>query len=270
MNPWSNIEIPSDDPEISIIDKFETTLGTIPEDVREIRKLISGFEVCHFKYNQHISYIKESITNLKPNIVLEDIGTNHLRHGVDVLDKDKSGRSLSGQQYVLSLKKWLDDIEETDNPNTDAEILHNITKWLGQKDLEKERLVRLLIARLRWDWESYEKLLKNNANKELENQVCRMDICHYNFPKIIDSVIIGIGQLKPVNSFEGCGSFTSNIKSAIFNEFDFIADKIKTILSVKVPDKRSMLSAWLYFCYVKTLKEQVGLNQSLIPLLNKL
>jgi hypothetical protein len=263
MNPWSNIEIPPDDPEISLIDKFETTLGKIPEHIRQIRELISGFEVCHFKYDQHISYIKESIINLKPNIVLEDIGKNHLRHGTQVLDKDRSGRSLSGQIYIQILKKWLDDIEPENDHNLNEELLQKITKCLGERDSEKERLVRLLIARLKWDWKSYEGLLKDNANKELENQVCRIDICHYNFPNIIDSVLIGIGQLKPVDSFEGCGSFTSNRKSAIKDEFDLVTDKIKAILSEKERDKRSMMSAWLYFCLAKTLKEQVGLNKSL-------
>ena len=269
MNPWSNIEISHDDPEIIQINKLETALGKIPENVYQIRELISGFEVCHFKYHQHISYIKKSIKNLKPNIVLEDIGKNHIRHGAEVLDKDKSGRSLSGQIYVLSLKKWLDDTEQEDDPDLNEELLQKITKYLGDRDSEKERLVRLLIARLKWDWKLYESLLKDNANKELENQVCRIDICHYNFPNIIDSVIIGIGQLKPVDSFEGCGSFTSNIKSAIKVEFDLLTDTMEELIARKESDNRSKMSAWLYFCLAKTLKEQVGLKQSLQGLLNE-
>lgn len=269
MNPWANIEIPPDDPEIRRIDEFEASLGKIPPHAYQIRKLISGFEVCHFKYNQHISYINKSITNLKPNIVLEDIGKYHLRHGTQILDKDKSGRSLSGQIYILSLKKWLDDIEQEDDHDLNEELLQKITKYLGDRDSEKERLVRLLIARLKWDWKSYENLLKDNANRELENQVCRIDICHYNFPNIIDSVLIGIGQLKPVDSFEGCGSFTSNIKSAIKDEFDLLTETIKKLIARKEPDKKSMIRTWLYFSLAKTLKEQVGLKQSFQGLLNE-
>ncbi len=90
MNPWSNIEIPSDDSEIRNIDAFEGNLGGIPEQVVQIRKLISGFEVCHFKYKKHINYIKESIANLKPNIVLEDIGKNHLSPGWEPLVYNKA------------------------------------------------------------------------------------------------------------------------------------------------------------------------------------
>jgi hypothetical protein len=269
MNPWSNIETSPDDPEIIEINKFETALGRIPENVLQIRKLISGFEVCHFKYLQHITYIKDSIANLKPNIILEDIGKTHFRYGAEVLEKDKSGRSLSGQIYVSALTDWLDDIELGDDPKKDEGILLKITKWLGQRDPEKERLVRLLIARLKWDWKTYEGLLEDNANKELENQVCRIDVCHYNFPGIIDSLLNGIGQLKPVEAFEGCGSFTSNIKSSIKDEFNLLRDRIKDILYEQKPDKRAMMRTWLYLCLAKTLKEQVGLKQSLKPILNK-
>ena len=55
------------------------------------------------------------MTTTSKTIKVEDIGKNHIRHGAEVLDKDKSGRSLSGQIYVLSLKKWLDDIEQEDD-----------------------------------------------------------------------------------------------------------------------------------------------------------
>jgi hypothetical protein len=270
MNPWSNIETSPDDPEIIEINKFETALGRIPENVLQIRKLISGFEVCHFKYLQHITYIKDSIANLKPNIILEDIGKTHFRYGAEVLEKDKSGRSLSGQIYVSALTDWLDDIELGDDPKKDEGILLKITKWLGQRDPEKERLVRLLIARLKWDWESYEKLLKDNAEKKLENQVCRIDICHYNFPRTIDSIIMAIGQLRPVDFFEGCGSYSSKIKSAINDEFILLNDTIKSIISKKELDHKLMMKMWLMFCLAKTFKEQVGLKQSLVPLLDKL
>ena len=269
MDPWSNIEIPPDDPEIIQIDKFKTTLGKIPPHVYQIRKLITGFEICHFKYNQHLEYIKGSISNLKPNIVLEDIGRNHFRHGEKVIGKDSSGRSFTGHIYVLILTNWLGNTEKEYDVNKHGELAKNITQWLGQKDTEKERLVRLLIARLKWDWKSYESLLRDNSNKDLENQVCRIDICHYNFPEIINSVLIGIGLLKPVDAFEGCGSFTSDIKSSIEGEFDLLSEIIKDKSSGKEPDQKTMIRIWLYLCLAKTLKEQAGLKRSLGSLLNK-
>ena len=263
MDPWSNIEIPPDDPEILQIDKFKASIGKIPPHVYQIRKLISGFEICHYKFDQHLGYIKGSISNLKPNIILEDIGRNHLRNGEKVIEKDRSGRSFTGYIYVLLLGKWLGESDKEYDVNKHKELANNISRWLGQKDAEKERLVRLLIARLKWDWKAYESLLRENANKDLENQVCRIDICHYNFPKIINSVLIGIGQLKPVDLFEGCGSFTSDIKSSVEGELDSLTDIIKDKFAWKEPDKKTMIRIWLYFCLAKTLKEQVGIKRSL-------
>jgi len=268
MDSWANIEINPDDPEISQINEFEVTLVKIPVHVHQIRKLIFGFEVCHFKYQQHISNIKKSIENLEPTIIAEDIGKYHLKHGDHVCEKDKSGRSLAGLLYISSLKKWLGDIGQEDDFNKKNDPFKKISEWLGQREAEKERLVRLLIARLKWDWKSYEKLLKENNNKKLENQVCRIDICHYNFPNIIDSVLRGIGRLKPVDSFKGCGSYTSNIKTTIESELLFLIDEVKSIPSLKKSNRSILIKAWLYACFAKILKEQVGSKQSLIGLLS--
>ena len=61
MNAWSNIEILPQDSEIIEINKFEKTLGDIPVHDQQIRELITRFEVCHFKYQQHFRNIKKSI-----------------------------------------------------------------------------------------------------------------------------------------------------------------------------------------------------------------
>ena len=53
MNAWSNIEVSTDDPEIKLIDQIEKTLELIPSNVQQIRKLITGLEVCHFKIQKH-------------------------------------------------------------------------------------------------------------------------------------------------------------------------------------------------------------------------
>ena len=107
MDAWSNIEVPSDDLEIFQINDFEKSLKYIPSSVIQIRELITGFEVCHFKIQQHISYLKESIANLKANTDLKQVGSNHIRHGEHAMKKDKTGRSLSGQNYVWGLNRWL-------------------------------------------------------------------------------------------------------------------------------------------------------------------
>jgi hypothetical protein len=267
MDPWTNIEVTPDDPEISQINEFEGRLGKLPEAVHQIRKLIFGYEVCHFKHQQHASYIKTSIINLEPARIPEDIGKHHLRHGDHVLEKDKSGRSLLGQNYISSLTWWLDENDKGGNLIRKEGLFKKIKEWLGQREPEKERLVRLLIARLKWDWKSYENLLKENANRVLESQVCRMDVCHYNFPNIIDSVIRGIGKLEPVDSFEGCGSYNSDIKSEIESELSILIDKVKSIISSEDLNKSLLIQAWLFTCFAKILKAQLGLKQSLLGLL---
>ena len=57
MNSWSNIQISPQDPEIVKINNFEKKLGKLPNKVRQIRELITRFEVCHFKYQEHLSII---------------------------------------------------------------------------------------------------------------------------------------------------------------------------------------------------------------------
>jgi hypothetical protein len=76
LSEWSNIEVSPKDSEIIEIDKLEETLGKIPNNVQKIRELITRFEVCHFKYQQHFKHIKDSILNLRPNVEPTQIGSN--------------------------------------------------------------------------------------------------------------------------------------------------------------------------------------------------
>lgn len=181
MNTWSNIAPSSGDPEIIEINQFEGTLGQISKTINEVRELITRFEVCHFKYQQHLENIKESINNLTPYIRPDQIGANHIRNGIAVLNDDKTGRSHIGQQYVDALRHWLGDPQENTDYFNDA-LNQKITTWLGSKSPDKIRLVRLLLARLIWDWDAYEKYQEKGEYKELEFQASRMDICHYAFP----------------------------------------------------------------------------------------
>ncbi len=262
MSEWSNIDISPNNPEIIEIDKFKKTLGVIPSNVRQIRELITRFEVCHFKYQQHFKYIKESILNLRPDIDPKKIGANHIRSGENAWKKDKTGRSRLGQRYVWALTNWLGDNPKVkDLKYYDKRLGQQITKWLGKKNPEKERLVRLLRARLIWDWKSYEELRHGKENKELELQVCSIDICHYDFPKNLDLLLQGIGEMKPVEAFEGCGSFNSCIKKFVKKEFSILNDLLKSITSAHKPDKNELIKAWLIACLAKTLKEQVSLTK---------
>jgi len=58
MKAWSNIQISPEDPEIIEINNLEKNLGKLSDKVCQIRELITRFEVCHFKYQQHLRKIK--------------------------------------------------------------------------------------------------------------------------------------------------------------------------------------------------------------------
>jgi hypothetical protein len=268
MSVWSNIEISPQDSEIIEIDTFEETLGKISENVQKIRELITRFEVCHFKYQQHFKHIKDSILNLKPNVKPTQIGASHISKGKDVLNNDKTGRSILGQQYVNSLMKWLGDYSQENSNYFNNELNQQITKWLEDKNPDKERLVRLLIARLIWDWKAYEEYQQRGEYKNLEMQACRMDICHYAFPKHLNLLLQGIGRMEPIDNLEGCGSFNTDIKTYVEKQFSILCDYLKSNSNEKKLEHNGKIKLWLIACLAKTLKEQVGLKKSLPQLIS--
>jgi len=273
MDPWSNIDISDRDSEVIEINRFEDALGSIPASVRKIRELITRFEVCHFKYQQHIKYICSSIANLEPVTDPDKIGLNHISKGENAWENDRTGRSLVGQQYLWILKNWL--AENTHNNITadyDKNLDLKISKWLGDKTPDKERIVRLLIARLTYDWESYEKLKQGDQFKDLEYQACRIDICHYAFPKHLNSYLRALGKMKPQEDLEGCGSYDSTIKPFIGKEFselcDLILDMTEADESV-LQNKNENMKVWLYACLAKTFKEQTHIVTPIPGLIHK-
>ncbi len=271
MNAWSNIEASPKDSEIIEIDKLEKTLGDIPTRAKQVRELITRFEVCHFKYREHLQKINDSILNLKPVIDAGKIGANHVGKGEDAWRNDKTGRSLLGQQCLWALRNWLDYNSQLEAlENYDKELARQISMWLGDKNPDKERLVRLLIARLTWDWKSYEEFQHGGKYKELNDQVCRMDICHFNFPENLNALLIGIGEMKPVKNFDGCSTFNDVIKEYLEEQFSTLCNYLKSKSSTGNDislAKTELIKLWLITCLAKTIKEQVGLTTSLPKLI---
>ncbi len=267
MDVWSNIECPEQDQEIIEIDNFGKSLGTLPPEVNQIRELITRFEACHFKYQQHLNYIKASILTLRPVTDPAKIGSNHIQKGENAWKNDKTGRSFSGQQYLWALNDWLEDnpqIKKSENYNN--ELGNQIKKWLSKKDPEKERLIRLLTARLTYDWKSLEELQMGGEFKELEYQTCRMDICHYAFPKHLDLMLKAIGKKKPVGNFEGCGIYNTDIKAFIENEYNKLCIRLNSIIISSEgfhANNNEMIRIWLIACLAKTLKEQTGMTKQI-------
>lgn len=263
MKAWSNIQISPQDPEIVKINNLEKKLGELPDKVNKIRDLITRFEVCHFKYQQHLKKIKDSIIDLEPNVDTTKIGINHIQHGENVLNKDTTGKSLIGQQYVWAIKEWLNDSQPNEiSDKYDKKLAQEIHRWLGDRNPEKIRLVRLLLARLTWDWKSYEKLQHGGELKDIEFQASRMDICHYAFPGNLDLLVQGIGQMKTVKEkeFEGCGSYNANIKAYLEREFLDLIDKLKSLKINNGLNRNNLIRAWLLACLAKTIKENINIS----------
>ena len=268
MKAWLNIQISSQDPEIIKINNLEKELGQLPDNVNKIRELITRFEVCHFKYQQHLRKIKDSIITLEPNVDTNKIGINHIQYGESVLNKDTTGRSLIGQQYVWAIREWLNDNSKNEISDIyDKKLGQQIQEWLGNKNPDKTRLVKLLLARLTWDWESYEKLQRSGELKEIELQACKIDICHYAFPKNLNLLLEGIGQMKAVEEreFEGCGSYNTNIKACLKKEFLDLNDTIKSLKNKSKQNKNDLIKVWLAACLAKTIKENINIS---IPITN--
>ena len=263
MNAWSNIEISTQDSEIVEINKIEASLGKISKNIQKIRELITRFEVCHFKYQQHLEHIKASILNLNPKVRSDQIGASHISKGIEAIGNDKTGKSILGQQYVNSFRKWLGNNYQENSIYYNNELYHRIKKWLGEKNPEKERLIRLLIARLIWDWDEYEEYQQKGKYEELAFQACRMDICHYAFPEHLNLLIQGIGKLEQVTKFEGCGSFNSNIKTYIEKQYLILCNSLKQDFNNKKIERNEKIKFWLTACLTKTLKEQISLKKSL-------
>lgn len=264
MEVWSNIISLPEDPEIIKIDRIAEKLGTLPDKIHKIRELITRFEICHFKYDRHFKKITESVSKLEPVVNPGKIGENHIHKGKDALINDKTGRSKIGQLYIEALKKWLGDapgilVSEPIKEISDKKI----GKWLGAKNPEKERLVRLLIARLSWDWKRYEELQIGGEPKDLELQVCSIDICHYAIPANLNALLKGIGQLKIAENFEGCGSFDAKRQSFVKIAFSSLNDSLEGLLEAGKSDRNDLVRVWLLASLLKTLKEQVKLEQDI-------
>jgi hypothetical protein len=266
MDSWSNIIISKDDSEIIEINNMENELKVVSISVRAVRQLITKFEICHFKYTIHYDYILRSIKFLTPFIDPGSIGSCHPRTGPNSWKKNKTGRSRTAQIYIDALHLWLNpkSLTEIDSYIRVIQIMKaHITKLLGERNNEKERLVELLIKRLLW--RPIERHRIGVQLDRLQDQIERTDICHYTFPGNIERVLAGIGSLTPAKDFQGCGSYNSKIKWQVSVWFQQLCKWINGEPGYldRVLEKRNNAKIWLAACLAKTLKEQVGLINKL-------
>lgn len=255
---WCNIVVAPNDGEVAAIDRMKRDLGTIPKEVMKVRELITRFEACHFKYKQHYHHILESIAALHPVVDVERIGAFHIRHDGDAWKEDTTGRSKIGIRYISALRSWLGE-----DRSDDVGVRHRVDAALGERSDEKERLVRLLLDRL-LD-RNLEDHFSGGMPSGLKLQALSTDICHYAFPQNLEQLLEGIGRLKPVSDYEGCGSVNDEVTSFMRTE----VDKLSVWLASDDLDEdlglgdRTPVKAWLVACLAKTLKQHVQLDEPL-------
>jgi len=257
-NHWANVELASGDLEAGAIDRAMDGLGDLSVQVLGIRELIARYEACHFKQGQHYGHVLESIAALRPTIDAETIGAHHVRHGDASVAHDTTGRSQVGQRYVHALEAWLD-AESLAMGVPKNETAARVWAWLGPRDSNKDKLVRMLVDRL-----LYRRLDEYLAGElsELDYQVLRTDICHHAFPRNLERVVQAIGVLQPLENFEGCGICSAEVTDSVRTQFD----QLRGWLAAKEPDNdlhlgdRTPTRRWLVMSLAKTLKEQAHLE----------
>jgi hypothetical protein len=266
MNAWVNIVVPPDDEEIASIDRLEQSLGNIPKHVCEIRELITRFETCHFKYQQHYQHIIESIVALRPVIEVNKIGSKHPGHNSNDWRNDTTGRSRVGRQYISALRFWLEEelYDDMEAPREGMlELRQRVNAWLGDRDDVKERLVRKLLNRLLW--RSLNGYRSSYEPDGLEYQIEATDICNYAFPQNLERLLQGIGEHEPVRPFDGCGTYDSGIESYISKEFSKLSEWLKADtpnVDLGIGNK-DPIRVWLVACLAKTMKSHVHLADPL-------
>ena len=258
MEPWVNIGFEQPDSEIIDIYQIEQSIGTLPEVAQNIRKLITRLEICHFKFEHHVLRIIEAIGSMELDIDLDLIGSAHPKCGEDAWRKDKTGRSRKGQEYIWVLKAWVagEKPPEDDPRGIPENLFEEVYSSLGQRNKHKEALVSALLDRLLWNFETERKALEKHFG-DIIYQIDRTDICHYTFPDNVKKMIKAIGQLKPSQDFEGCGSHDEEHKILALHYVMELDAWMRGEMSEdgKTLGEKTLLKKWLVACLAKTIKE---------------
>ena len=69
--------------------------------------------------------------------------------------------------------------------------------------------------------------------------------------------------MKPLENFEGCGSFNGDIRNYVEKEIIGLNGLFKSFSNNK-SGKGNLIKAWLIACLMKTLKEQIQKSEHVI------
>jgi len=143
------------------------------------------------------------------------------------------------------------------------ETRHRIDAWLGDRSDAKDRLVRMLLARLLW--QSVEEYRSGGELGGLELQIEATDICNYAFPRNLERLLQGIGKLESVQEFDGCGTCDSGMRSFVSKEFSRLCEWLR--MDDPSDDiglgRKEPMRVWLVACLTKTLKMGIHLTDRL-------
>jgi hypothetical protein len=178
--------------------------------------------------------------------------------------KDKAARSLLGQYYLWALVNWLADYPRLNiTEHFNNETYRNVSGWLGNKSPEKEKLVRIIVAKLTYDWKSLKKFNQGSVNKGLAYFANSVDIWQYAFPKMLDKLLQDIGRIefKMYDPYEKPDIGKHEITN-IENEFSIICKWIRlgNVSMCGSANINDLIKIWLIASITKTLKDQTGLT----------
>jgi hypothetical protein len=232
-------------------------------DTQLIHDVISKFQTSEFQRNNQNP--AKSVSGPQSGRVDYRPEQDFSRNNENASRMDKTGRYLLGQQYVWALINWLADYPPLNLSGFFYnEIYTNVSTWLGNKSPQKEKLVRIVVAKLTHDWKSLKKFNHYSKNKQLAYFAYSMEIWHYTFPKKLEKLLQDIGKMEAKNS-DPDGSYTIDEegKTNIENEFAILCNLMnseKFSSSNGLTEKDELIKIWLIASITKALKEQTGLN----------
>jgi hypothetical protein len=234
-------------------------------DTQLIHEVILKFETSQLQFQQNNQDPAKSIYAPESGRINIKQESDFLQKSENSPRKDKAGRSLLGQQYIWALVNWLAGYPELNMMgHFNNEIYRNVSGWLGIKSPEKEKLVRIIVAKLTHDWKSLKKFNQGSANKVLAYFASSMDIWQYTFPKMLDKLLQDIGKME----FKICDlcektDIEKDDKTNIENEFAILCNLMNSGIvsnSNGFPVENNLIKIWLIASITKTLKDQTGLT----------
>jgi hypothetical protein len=218
---------------------------------------ISKFETSQFQYEQfnQNQLISGPESQRIDNKLEQDISLKN----ENALRKDKTGRYLLGQQYVWALINWLADYPPLNLSGFFSnEIYTNVSNWLGNKSPQKEKLVRIVVAKLTHDWKSLKKFNHISENKRLSSFAYSMEIWNITFPEKLDLLLHDIGKIESkISDPNRDYDVEKDERTIIENEFSVLCNFMNS--GNCLAEKNDLVKTWLMSNIKRSLKDQTSL-----------